>query len=176
MSASTAKVLVLGLGNDVLTDDAVGLQVADAVQERLAEEPDIEVKSTMEMGLALLDEMAGRESLILVDSLQTGREPLGHIHEFSFADGGKFPLGPPLFTSPHFVGVGDTLALGHLLGLPMPRAVLIFGIEVADPFTLGTILTPEVARAVGPAAERVTERARELAGAPIRACQVRIGP
>jgi len=170
MPASTAKVLVLGLGNDVLTDDAVGLQVAAVAHERLAEEPDIEVKSTMEMGLALLDEMAGRESLVLVDSLQTGREPPGHIHEFSFADGEKFSPGPPLFTSPHFVGVGDTLALGHLLGLPMPRVVLIFGIEVADPFTLGTVLTPEVASAVGPAADRVTECARKLAGAPVRGC------
>ena len=48
----------------------------------------------------------------------------------------------------------------------MPGKVAIVAIEVADPFTLGLELTPAVARAVAPAAARVAERARELAGHP----------
>jgi len=68
--------------------------------------------------------------------------------------------------TPHFVGVGDALALGGLLGLRMPREVAVFAIEVADPFTLGTSLTPGVAGAVEPAAFRVAARAREFLARP----------
>ena len=157
MPASIPKVLVLGLGNDILTDDAVGLRIVEVVRERLAGEPDIEVRATTEMGLALLDEIADRESVVLVDSVQTGEAPPGTVHEID-----SFELSRVLTTAPHFLGIGETLALGRLLGLAMPREVRIIAVEVADPHRLGTKLTPAVEQAVAPAAERVTEQAREL--------------
>ena len=156
----SAPVLVLGLGNDILSDDAVGLHVAHEARARLAGEPDIEVRATTEMGLALLDEIAGREAVVLVDSVQTGRVPPGHLHEFGPGD-----LSQVLTTSPHFLGVGETLALGNLLGLPMPCHVRIFAIEVTDPFTLGTVMTPAVEQAIAAAADRVAAQAREFAQA-----------
>ena len=153
-----APVLVLGLGNDILTDDAVGLHVARAVRSALADEPDIAVEETTEMGLTLLDSIADREALVLVDAVQTGRAPAGHIHEV-----GPTELSGALTTSPHFLGVGETLALGRSLGLAMPRDVRILAIEVADPLTLGENLTPAVAAAVKDAAERAVELARSFA-------------
>ena len=160
-----APVLVLGLGNDILSDDAAGLLVAAAVRERLAGEPDIEVRATTEMGLALLDEIAGREAVVLVDSVQTGRAPPGHLHEF-----GPEELSTVLTTSPHFLGVGETLALGQRLGLAMPRQLRIFALEVHDPFTVGTHLTPAVQQAIPTTAERVAAQARELTSALKRNC------
>lgn len=154
-------VLVLGLGNDVLRDDAVGLRIAESVRARLAGEPAIEVRSTTEMGLALLDEIADREGVILIDSVQTGHAPPGHIHEPAVDD-----LSRVLTTAPHFLGIGETLALGKQLGLAMPRHVHIFAIEVADPFTLGTDLTAAVQQAIPAAVERVAARARQFAAQP----------
>jgi hydrogenase maturation protease len=162
--ASLPSVLVLGLGNDILTDDAVGLHVARAVSVLLAGEPDIEVKATTEMGLALLDEIAGRESVVLVDAVQTGQVAPGHVHELRPED-----LAKVLATSPHFLGVGETITLGTMLGLPMPHHVRIFAIEVKDPFTLGTQMTPAVEQSVSAAAERVAARAREFALAMVPA-------
>jgi hydrogenase maturation protease len=162
-----SPILVLGLGNDILSDDAVGLHVAHAVRARLAGEPDIEVRVTTEMGLALLDEIVGREAVVLVDSVQTGRAAPGHLHEFGIGD-----LSQVLTTSPHFLGVGETLAFGKLLGLPMPRQVRIFAIEVDDPFTLGTDMTPAVQQAVSAAVDRVTAQAKELTSALGRTCAV----
>jgi hydrogenase maturation protease len=153
-----ARILVLGLGNDILTDDAVGLHVVQAARELLAGEREIEVKATTEMGLALLDEIADRESVILVDSVQTGQARPGHIHEIDAEN-----LSGVLTTSPHFLGIGETLALGKLLGLTMPRHVRIFAIEVNDPFTLGTDLTPVVQQAVSAAVDRVIAQAHRFA-------------
>jgi hydrogenase maturation protease len=153
-----APILVLGLGNDILTDDAVGLRIADAVRERLAGDPRIEVRSTTEMGLALLDEIAGRSAVVLVDSVQTGRAPPGQLHEFDAA-----ALAGVASTVPHMLGVGETLALGRMMGLAMPEQVRVFAIEVADPFTLGMEMTPAVEGVVADAAARVAAQARALA-------------
>lgn len=161
MSASPAKVLVLGLGNDILTDDAVGLRVVRAVQGRIGDEPGIAVRETTEMGLTLLDQIEGCECLVLVDAVQTGRADPGHVHEI-----GPDELPQVTATSPHFLGVGETLALGKSLGLAMPRQVRIFAIEVADPFTLGTELTPVVEQAVTVAVERIVAQARVFAALP----------
>jgi hydrogenase maturation protease len=153
------KVLVLGLGNDILTDDAVGLHVVEAVRDRLGDEPEVEVRATTEMGLALLDEIIDREGLVLVDSVQTGRVPPGSLHEV-----GPEALREVFTPSPHFLGVGETLSLAGLLGLAMPRQIRIVAIEVADPFTLGTHLTSAVESAIEPAAARVLALAREFVG------------
>lgn len=131
------KILVLGLGNDVLTDDAVGLYVVREIGRRAAGLANVEVRETTEMGLALLDFIAGYRGLVLVDSIQTGRAPAGFIHEFGAGDLHRLP-GP----TPHFLGVGETLALGREVGMSMPEMVKIFAIEVQDPFTLGTEMTP----------------------------------
>ncbi len=159
------SVLVLGLGNDLLTDDAVGLQVVRTAGPRLAGCPGIAVRETMEMGLALLDEIAGFDALVLVDSIQTGEAPAGHIHEIALA-----ALAGRHNTAPHFVGVGETLALGGALGLPMPTRGRILAIEVTDPFTLGLCLTPTVAETVPLAADLAVERALEFYGVPGPIC------
>ena len=157
-SEAYAPILVLGLGNDILTDDAVGLRVTAMVSEQVADGPDIEVRATTEIGLALLDEIAGREAVVLVDSVQTGNAAPGAIHEIDVEN-----LSRILTTSPHFLGIGETLALGKMLGLVMPRHVRIVAVEVADPYTLGTTMTPAVEAAVAPAATRVVAQARTFA-------------
>ncbi len=152
------SVLVLGLGNDLLADDGAGLRIAQIARERLADEPNIVVRDTMEMGLSLLDEITGVDALVLVDSIQTGRAPPGHLHAFSAAELGRCRLG-----SPHFLGVGDTLALGRLLKLPMPAHVRIFAIEIAVSSEFGTALTPAIEAALPLAVEHVVTAARAFA-------------
>jgi hydrogenase maturation protease len=158
MSSPVPKILVLGLGNDILTDDAVGLRIVESVRGILAGELDIEVRTTTEMGLALLDEIVDRAGIVLVDSVQTGEAPPGSIHEID-----SIGLSRVLTTAPHFLGIGETLALGKMLGLAMPREVRIIAVEVADPHTLGTKMTPAIELAVAPAGERVIELALCLA-------------
>lgn len=153
--ARSYQILVLGLGNDILTDDAVGLLVARAVTAPLGGDPTVAVRETTEMGLALLDEIADFDALILVDAVQTGQAPPGHIHECDIAD-----LPQVTATSPHFIGVGETLAFGRRLGVSMPEQVRVIAIEVADPFTLGTQPTTAVQAAVSQAAERVVALTR----------------
>jgi hydrogenase maturation protease len=137
MNATSGKILVLGLGNDILTDDAIGLNVVRRLREEFADDDRVEVCETMELGLSLLDFIVGYSAVVIVDSLQTGHAPPGTIHEVDAA-GLKQLTG----RTPHFLGVGETLALGRHLGLAVPEHVRIIAVEVEDPFTLGTEMTP----------------------------------
>ena len=160
--APTAKLLLLGLGNDILTDDAVGLHVVHELQHELAGNPAIECRETTEMGLALLDFITGYRAVAIVDSIQTGKEAPGFLHELDAT-----ALNQLTGRTPHFVGVSETLALGKQLGLAMPEQVRIYAIEVEDPFTLGTALTPTLRAALPGIVARIRAALQPLLSGPM---------
>ena len=149
--------LLLGLGNDILTDDAVGLHVVHELRSRLAGCPSIDIRETAEMGLALLDFITGYRTVVIVDSIQTGKASPGFVHELDAA-----ALNQLTGRTPHFVGVSDTLALGRQLGLAMPEQVRIFAIEVEDPFTLGMAMTPALQSALPGIVQRLAVAVQKL--------------
>ena len=146
----SASTLLLGLGNDIMTDDAIGVRIARAARARLADCKDIAVAESTEMGLALLDLVVGFDQVVVVDAIQTGRVPAGFLHEI---DSNQLPGGAT--RSPHFVGLGEILALGRELGLAVPKHVKIIAVEVQDPYTVGTQMTPALEDALPGAVERI---------------------
>jgi hydrogenase maturation protease len=151
------QLLLLGLGNDILTDDAVGLHVVRELRPKLAAHPSIDIRETTEMGLALLDFITGYRAVVIVDSIQTGKAPPGFLHELDAS-----VLNQLTGRTPHFVGVSETLALGRQLGLAMPEQVITFAIEVEDAFTLSTDMTPALRSALPGIVERIAAALRKL--------------
>jgi hydrogenase maturation protease len=147
------KTLLLGLGNDILSDDAIGLRVAGVLRERLAGHKNITVAQTAEMGLSLLDLVAGYDDLVLVDAIQTNQASPGFVHEF---EGESLKTIPTI--SPHFLGVGEMLALGRELGLSVPSRVKVFAVEVQDPFTVSTRMTAALENALPAIVEQIFTR------------------
>ena len=74
-SGAIDPIRVIGLGNDLLGDDAFGLIVARQVRERSAGR--VPVVVTIESGLRLLDYLEGAEHAVVVDAVQTGSAPPG---------------------------------------------------------------------------------------------------
>ncbi len=153
-----ARVLLLGLGNDLLCDDAIGWRVAAEMRHRLEGRDDIQVMESPEMGLSLLDWVVGCEGLLIVDSIQTGQAPVGFIHEIDLDDLKRLPM-----VSPHFLGVTEVLALGRELGMPVPSHVRILGIEVEDPHTIALEMTAGLRAAFPEIADRVFTIAASMA-------------
>lgn len=135
----------------------MGLHVAREVRRQLGAVEDVEVAETSEMGLALLDHILGFRDVVLVDAVQTGQAPPGCVHELSADDLQALPA-----VSPHFLGVGETLALAKQLGLAAPQRVHILAVEVEDPFTMGTELTPALQAALPAIVARALEVVRRL--------------
>jgi hydrogenase maturation protease len=158
----TKRILVLGLGNEMLSDDAAGLHVAREMRQPLSDWEGIEVQETSEMGLSLLDYIVGFDDLVLVDAVQTGQAPPGFLHEF---DGDEMKALPTM--SPHFFGIGEALALGRRLGLSVPCRVKVFAIEVSDPWTVKTCMTPQLQQCLPGIIERILGIVRELEWQPV---------
>jgi len=156
LAANNGKTILLGLGNDLLTDDGIGLRVAREIHRHFDGHPSISVAESSEMGLALLDLVVGYETLIIVDAIQTQDSPPGFVHELNAEDLKTLPA-----VSPHFLGIGELLALGRELGLSVPVQVRIFAVEVQDCFTVGTQLTPTLEAALPDIVERVLVNCRQ---------------
>jgi hydrogenase maturation protease len=142
------KTLVLGLGNDILADDAVGVLAARALAGRL--DATVDVKETAEHGIALLDHLLGYERVILLDAIQTGSNEPGTILEID-----PDSLSAVYAPSPHYAGLPELLAIARQLKLDFPSHFRIFAVEVADPLTIGGEMTPAVRAAIGELCDRV---------------------
>ena len=114
--------LVLGVGNPILTDDGIGIKIAQRLKE---ERPDLEVIETSEAAMAILDlvAVADCDKLIIVDSIKTEQGEVGELYKFELED-----LKPAKdFPSSHGISIATALELGRRLGYKMPRFLEFLG-------------------------------------------------
>jgi len=155
------RTLVLGLGNELAGDDAVGVLVVRAVREELGGRADVVESSAS--GLALLETFDGYDRAIVVDSVRTGRTPPGTVTELALADVGRV-VAPSL----HHTGLPELAAVAERLGLGFPRETRVLAVEVEDPYTLGAGLSESAALTIDEVAARIREEVERWASEDAR--------
>lgn len=151
------RILVLGLGNELLSDDGIGVFAARSLKELLNGEADV-IESSLS-GLALLEIFLDYEKAIIIDAVQTGHHPPGTIYELSPAD-----LGSLVAPSPHYAGLPEMITLARELQLDFPEEIVILAVEVADPYTIGGELSTPVRQALAGLIQRTGEQLRYWQG------------
>ena len=137
----TCPILVLGLGNILLRDEGVGVRVVEALQ--LTDlPPDVEVFDGGTAGLDLLDVLADRRKVIVIDALQGDCEP-GTVMRLDPED---LVPGDDQTVSLHEIGLLETLAIARQLGTA-PDEVVVIGVKPKD-LGWGLSLSPQIARLV----------------------------
>ena len=132
---------VVGVGNELRGDDAVGLEVVR--QLGLAPDGPARVVECEGEPVGMLDAWEGCDRAILVDAIQSGAEP-GTVRRLEAHAG---PLPPELQrASTHLLGVADAVELARALGR-LPEQTIVYGIE-AESFATGAALSSAVAAAV----------------------------
>ncbi|MBN1517680.1 hydrogenase maturation protease [Candidatus Sumerlaeota bacterium] len=139
--SSRPKRLLLGLGNDILTDDAVGLVAVRALRERFGDT--VDMVEAGESGLSILDHIEGYDQVLILDAMQCGQVEVGTVMEVCMDD-----MGMPSAPSPHFTGMPEMWELGKRLKLKLPEELRILAMEVAKPFVFGESLSEETAPAM----------------------------
>ncbi|HEY3373501.1 MAG TPA: HyaD/HybD family hydrogenase maturation endopeptidase [Candidatus Aquicultor sp.] len=131
------KILVLGVGNLILSDEGVGVHLVRRLQsENLPANVEIEDGGTQ--GLELLDYMDDVAKLIIVDCIKAGSEP-GSIFRF---EPDKVDVIPREYKiSFHDLGIYDFIRLAEALDKLPPT--MIFGIE-PERIDWGEELSPAV--------------------------------
>ena len=147
------KVLVLGVGNPILSDDGVGIHVARILKEKLI--PGVEIDELPASGLELLDIVHGYERVIIIDSIKTDGGKPGELYEMREEDFQKTIHG----SSPHGINIPTALAMGRkIIPDQMPMEILFFAIEAKDTLNVSEKLTPEVAAALPGIVEQILRK------------------
>ena len=153
----TRKVLVLGLGNTLLSDEGVGVYVIDELA-RL--DPDMAHADYMDGGtlsFTLAGPIEEAAALIVVDTAQLDQEP-GSIRVFEGEAMDEF-VGSGKKSSVHEVSLHDLLAIASLEGnLPEHRALV--GIQPVE-LDWGSEPSAAVAAAIPAACDAVQQLMRK---------------
>jgi hydrogenase maturation protease len=141
MPSNSKIILLLGVGNDILGDDAVGLLAARALRDEFQDTVDI-VEAAMG-GLQLMELLEGYKKVLILDAIVTAEHPYGTILELS-----KEEFKHTVAIAPHMVSLPESLQLAEELGIPFPDEIRILAMEIEDPYELREGLSPSVAEAL----------------------------
>ncbi|MFH1413472.1 MAG: hydrogenase maturation protease [Candidatus Omnitrophota bacterium] len=139
------KTLILGMGNTIRGDDAVGIEVVRRLREKINLQ-DLHIKETEEAGFNLLDFIVGYEKIIIVDSIKTSTGQAGDIYRFTQKD---FKLSLNSQFS-HGAGIAMVFAWAQKLKLPTPREIIFYAIEIEKADVFGEGLTKRIEEVIIP--------------------------
>jgi hydrogenase maturation protease len=143
-------VTVLGVGNPIMGDDGVGLELLAAVQARWTDQR-VEFVDGGTGGMELLPIVQDARRLLILDAV-AGPTP-GQVVELT---GNQIPRLLSSKLSPHQVGLLDVFAAARLLGRE-PDTIAVVGV-VPESVELGLGLSPVVAAALSAAAAQANAR------------------
>jgi hydrogenase maturation protease len=136
------RIVVLGIGNTILSDEGVGVHAVEALRERYKLPENVEVIDGGTSGMELLGPLSGTDVLIVLDAIKAGRAP-GTVVRLI---GDEVPVFFRSKLSPHQVSICDVLAGLEFSG-DLPGDLVLIGVEPAS-LELGLELTPAIAARV----------------------------
>jgi len=133
--------LLLGMGNPILCDDAIGVRLARDIGSQLEGMPGLVIEPECSVGgLNMIDVFQGHARAIVLDSAKTRDGSPGEWHELDAADLRETVH----LTNIHDANFATALELGRRLGVPLPNArdIHIFVVDVEDNESFSETMTP----------------------------------
>lgn len=159
------KTLLLGMGNPILSDDAVGVRLARDLGGRLAGTPGLTVIDECSVGgLNIIEVLAGYDRVVVLDSIRTTGGSPGDWYRFTAAR-----LRETLhLNNVHDANFATALELGRRMGTPLPPddEIHIFAVEVKDAETFSETMTPALEEAYPAYSDGIFTEVRDLVVPP----------
>jgi hydrogenase maturation protease len=132
----SAEVLVLGIGNLLMSDEGVGVHTVQRI-ENTALPPGVQALDGGTGGFHLLDAMHRARTVILIDATMDGQPP-GTITRLT----PRFSRDYPKTLTAHDIGLKDLLDTYYLLDRNCD--VVLYAVSIAPDQEIGTELSPEI--------------------------------
>ena len=116
------SVVVIGLGNVLLSDEGLGVRAVERLQQRYLLPETVEVIDGGTSAMDLLNPLSSNDNVIIADSVKTGAAPCTLVR---LADD-EVPKFFQTKISPHQIGLSDLLALLTVQG-QAPQKITIIG-------------------------------------------------
>ena len=117
-------ILILGIGNALLTDEGIGVRAVNELERRYSFPAGIELLDGGTAGIELLRHIRKRDTLIIIDAMKCSQEPGTVVR----VEGEDVPAAFRTRISPHQLGLSDLLAAAMLTG-ELPANLVLFGVE-----------------------------------------------
>ncbi|MDU6684195.1 MAG: HyaD/HybD family hydrogenase maturation endopeptidase [Enterobacteriaceae bacterium] len=150
------SILVLGVGNILLSDEGIGVRVIEALEQRYVLPDNVDVLDGGTAGMELLEAMASRTHLIIVDAIVSRKSEPG---ELLILRDDEVPV---LFNnkiSPHQLGLSDVLSALRFTG-EFPDKITLVGV-IPHSLEPNIGLTPTVEASLEPALQAVLAALQE---------------
>ena len=139
------KLLILGLGNPILSDDAVGIRIVEEMRVALRDADintkDVELTTGCFGGLHIIDAIRGYEKVVIIDAIYRGGEP-GTLYRLSIDE----LNGTARLSSPHRINLPAAISLGRKIENEgdIPEDITIYAVEAKNLTEFSENLSPEI--------------------------------
>ncbi|MCL2475316.1 MAG: hydrogenase maturation protease [Chloroflexi bacterium] len=152
------KVLVLGVGNLIMSDDGVGIRTVQLLQEKCLPSF-VDCQTAALTGINLLDLLEGYDKAYIADSIVCSNQPDGTVLRFSAKELDDLKQNQ---YSHHNLGLLNTLAFGRQNGLDMPQDITVYAVCAQNVTTFGEELSPKVLKGAIKASEMLNAELQTL--------------
>ena len=140
MVGKKINTLILGIGNDILTDDGVGPRLCDFLKEEF-KNTSVNFEKLNVGGLEVLEFIQGYQTVIFIDAIKTHDGQIGDVYFFTPGD---------FRETLHLSNLHDTsfltaLKLGNLIGFKIPERMYIIAVEIKEDMVFSEHFTDELA-------------------------------
>lgn len=133
------KVLLLGIGNPILSDDAIGIIVAREIAEENL--PGVDVQEIAASGIEVMELMLDYQKVIIVDAILLPGKMPGEIMKLEEEDFSHTVNG----SSPHGVNISTAISLGRQTAPSrMPKKIVFYAMQAENVDTFSESMTSEV--------------------------------
>ena len=129
--------LVLGIGNEILTDDGIGPKLVNDLGKEF-QSPEIHFVCACIGGLEIIELLNGYDEAILIDAIRTKNGIPGAVYLFSPDD---FQETMHL-SNLHDISFLTALRLGKKLEIKLPEEIRIIAIEIIEDQEFSVEMTP----------------------------------
>lgn len=153
------RVILIGIGNNLLSDDGVGPYLA----ERLGQKLDFPYRSVTHISLDLLDLVLGWRFIYIIDSFRNPEIPVGDVVELTLDDL-EYRQNP---SYSHGITIPLIFHIGKKLYRGAPKNVRVFGVNVFDNQTISDSFSDELNHQIAEVSNHLFKNIQNDAGGKI---------
>jgi hydrogenase maturation protease len=138
------KTIVLGVGNQILGDDGVGIHVTNELKKHI-NNPNIIIDDAVTGGMNLLELLLGYDKAIIIDAVKTNDGVAGEVKRIPLGDFSTMHS-----CNPHDVSLIEAIEVAKKMGEDrIPKEIIVIGIMMKEiPCEFGEELSNNIAAAV----------------------------
>jgi hydrogenase maturation protease len=138
------KTIILGIGNQILGDDGVGIHVVNEAKKYI-NDSNVTVDEAITGGMNLLDLLIGYDKAILVDAVKSDETTHGQVKRIELSDFNTMHS-----CNPHDVSLLQAIDMAKKMGEKnIPKKIIIIGILMKNiPCEFSEHLSKEIKSAV----------------------------